>query len=288
MQAPGSREYVLTVSCPDTVGLVAAVSSLIASWGGWLTEVANHSDRVSGRFFMRNVVAADSLPFGIEQFVEGFRPLALRHAMEFTVRDTSAPKRVLVLVSREGHCLADLLYRWRTGELRCDLRGVISNHDDLRGMVEREGVPFHQVPVPATGKDEAFAAIDRLFERERVELAVLARFMQVLPPAMCARWSGRVVNIHHGFLPSFAGGRPYQRAFERGVKLIGATSHFVTADLDEGPIIEQDVIRVDHTDTVEDMIRLGRDVEKNVLARAVRYVLEDRVLLDGMKTVVFR
>ena len=194
MQAPGPREYVLTVSCPDTVGLVAAVSSLIASWGGWLTEVANHSDRVSGRFFMRNVVAAESLPFGIEQFVEGFRPLALRHAMEFTVRDTSAPKRVLVLVSREGHCLADLLYRWRTGELRCDLRGVISNHDDLRGMVEREGVAFHQVPVPATGKDEAFAAIDRLFEREHVELAVLARFMQLLPPAMCARWSGRVVN----------------------------------------------------------------------------------------------
>ena len=288
MQAPGSREYVLTVSCPDTVRLVAAVSSLIASWGGWLTEVANHSDRVSGRFFMRNVVAADSLPFGIEQFVEGFRPARPApcdgvHGARHERAEARARPR-----SREGHCLADLLYRWRTGELRCDLRGVISNHDDLRGMVEREGVPFHLVPVPATGKDEALAAIDRLFEKERVELAVLARFMQVLPPAMCARWSGRVVNIHHGFLPSFAGGRPYQRAFERGVKLIGATSHFVTADLDEGPIIEQDVIRVDHTDTVEDMIRLGRDVEKNVLARAVRYVLEDRVLLDGMKTVVFR
>jgi formyltetrahydrofolate deformylase len=288
MQVPGSRELVLTVSCPDAVGLVAAVSSLVASWGGWLTEVANHSDRVTGRFFMRNVVAADSLPFGFEEFAERFRPLAERHAMEFRVRDASVPKRVLVLVSREGHCLADLLYRWRTGELPCDLRGVVSNHEDLRGMVEREGVAFHHVPVPKDARGEAFARIESLFEAELVELAVLARFMQVLPAPMCDRWSGRVVNIHHGFLPSFAGGRPYQRAFDRGVKLIGATSHFVTADLDEGPIIEQDVIRVDHTDAVEDMVRLGRDVEKTVLARAVRYVLEDRVLLDGMKTVVFR
>jgi len=288
MQPPGAKEYVLTVSCPDGVGLVAAVSSLIASWGGWLTEVANHSDRASGRFFMRNVVAADSLPFGLEQFADGFRPLALRHSMQFTVRDASVPKRVLILVSREGHCLADLLYRWRTGELRFDLRGVVSNHEDLRHVVEREGVPFHHLPVPADARGEAFDAIERLFGAERVELAVLARFMQGLPGALCERWSGSIVNIHHGFLPSFAGGRPYQRAVDRGVKLIGATSHFVTADLDEGPIIEQDVIRVDHTDTVEDMVRLGRDVETTVLARAVRYVLEDRVLLDGMKTVVFR
>jgi formyltetrahydrofolate deformylase len=264
------------------------VSSLIASWGGWLTEVANHSDRTSGRFFMRNVVAADSLRFGIDEFVARFRPLAERHGMEFAVRDSSVPKRVLVLVSREGHCLADLLYRWRTGELRCDLRGVVSNHEDLRHVVEREGLFFHHVPMPAESRVEAFATIERLFAEERAELVVLARFMQILPAAMCERWAGRVVNIHHGFLPSFAGGRPYQRAFDRGVKLIGATSHFVTADLDEGPIIEQDVIRVDHTDTVEDMVRLGRDVEKTVLARAVRYVLEDRVLLDGSKTVVFR
>ncbi len=288
MNAPASREYVLTVSCPDAVGLVAAVSSLIASWGGWLTEVANHSDTASGRFFMRNVVTADSLPFGVAEFVEGFRPLAMRYQMAFTVRDTSVPKRVVVLVSREGHCLADLLYRWRTGELRCDLRGVVSNHEDLREMVEREGVAFHHVPVAKDGKDEAFAAIERILDAEKVDLAVLARFMQILPEGLCRKYSGRVVNIHHGFLPSFAGGRPYQRAFERGVKLIGATSHFVTADLDEGPIIEQDVVRIDHTHSVEDMIRLGRDVEKTVLARAVRDVLEDRVLLDGIKTVVFR
>ena len=282
------RQYILTVSCPDGVGLVAAVSGLVASWGGWLTEVSNHADRVTNRFFMRNVVAADSLPFGIEEFRNGFLPLARRHQMDFAVRDSGVPKRVLILASREPHCLADLLHRWRTRELVFDLRGVVSNHEDAREDVEHLGVPFHHVSVPAGAKDEAFAAIERIFEAEDVELVVLARYMQILPAPLCERYSGRLVNIHHGFLPSFAGGRPYQQAYERGVKLIGATSHFVTSDLDQGPIIEQDVIRVDHSDTVEDMVRLGRDVEKTVLARAVRYLLEDRVLIDGNKTVVFR
>ncbi len=283
-----SRHYVLTVSCPDGVGLVAAVSGLIASWGGWLVEVSNHADRSTNRFFMRNVIAADSLPFGIEEFRNGFLPLARRHQMEFEVRDSGVPKRVVMLVSREPHCLADLLHRWRTGELRFDLRGVVSNHDAARRDVECLGVPFHHVPVAGDAKQKAFETIERIFEDEQAELVVLARYMQILPARLCERYSGRIVNIHHGFLPSFAGSRPYQQAYDRGVKLIGATSHFVTADLDQGPIIEQDVIRVDHTDTVEDMVRLGRDVEKTVLARAVRYVLEDRVLLDGNKTVVFR
>jgi formyltetrahydrofolate deformylase len=288
MDSGSPRQYVLTVSCPDGVGLVAAVSGLIASWGGWLTEVANHADRASNRFFMRNVIAADSLPFGIEEFRSGFVPLARRHQMEFAVRDSSVPKRVVILASRELHCLADLLHRWRTRELVFDLRGVVSNHAHAREDVERLGVAFHHVPVPPGGKDEAFAAVERVLEAERVELVVLARFMQVLPAGLCSRYAGRLVNIHHGFLPSFAGGRPYQQAYERGVKLIGATSHFVTTELDQGPIIEQDVIRVDHSDTVEDMVRLGRDVEKTVLARAVGYLLEDRVLVDGNKTVVFR
>jgi formyltetrahydrofolate deformylase len=282
------HSYTLTVSCPDGVGLVAAVSGLIASWGGWLTEVSNHSDRATNRFFMRNVVAADSLPFGIEEFRSGFLPLARRHQMEFAVRDSSVAKRVVILVSREGHCLADLLHRWRTGELRFDLRGVISNHETAREDVERLGVPFRHVPVLSDVKEQAFETIGRIFETEQVELVVLARYMQILPASLCRRYAGRIVNIHHGFLPSFAGSRPYQQAFDYGVKLIGATSHFVTADLDQGPIIEQDVIRVDHTDTVDDMVRLGRDVEKTVLARAVRYVLEDRVLVDGNKTVVFK
>ena len=284
----GARHYVLTVSCPDGVGLVAAVSGLIASWGGWLTEVSNHSDPDTKRFFMRNVIDAESLPFGIEEFRNGFLPLARRHQMEFAVRDSNERKRVAILVSREAHCLADLLHRWRTGEMRYDLRAVVSNHEDTRDDVERLGVPFHLVPFPASGKEAAFAAVERLLEAERVDLVILARFMQVLPPGLCERYAGRIVNIHHSFLPSFAGGRPYQQAYERGVKLIGATCHFVSADLDEGPIIEQDVVRVDHSDTVEDMVRSGRDVEKTVLARAVRYLLEDRVLRNGTRTVVFR
>jgi len=288
MPAGRPREYVLTVSCPDTVGLVAAVSGLIASWGGWLSEVNNHADASTGRFFMRNVVLGESLPFGIREFERRFRPLAERHLMEFAVRDSAVPRRVAILVSRERHCLVDLLHRWRTGELVFDLRGVVSNHEDAREEVEREGVRFHHVPVPRDGKEVSFAAIERLLEEEGVELVVLARFMQILPPGLCARYPGRILNIHHGFLPSFAGGRPYQHAFDAGVKLIGATSHFVTAELDRGPIVEQDVARVDHTDTVQDMVRLGRDVEKTVLARALRCVLEDRVLLDGRKTVVFR
>ncbi len=282
------RHYILTVSCPDAVGLVAAVSGLVASWGGWLTEVSNHADRTTNRFFMRNVVAAGSLPFGIEEFRNGFLPLARRHQMDYSVRDSSQRKRVMILVSREPHCLLDLLHRWRTGELVFDLRGVVSNHEDVREDVERLGVPFHLVPVREADKGQAWAAIERLLQTEAVELTVLARYMQILPASLCERFAGRIVNIHHGFLPSFAGSRPYQQAYERGVKLIGATSHFVTAELDQGPIIEQDVIRVDHTDTVEDMVRLGRDVEKTVLARTVRYLIEDRVLVDGKKTVVFK
>ena len=284
------RHYVLTVSCPDGVGLVAAVSGLLASWGGWLTEVSNHSDPDTQRFFMRNEIAASSLPFGIEEFRQGFLSLARRHKMEFAIRDSSVLRRVVILVSRQDHCLVDLLHRWRIGELRFDLRGVVSNHPDTRAYVEHHGVAFHHVPVPvdADGKAGAFAQVEKLLEAETVDLVVLARYMQVLPPSLCERYAGRILNIHHSFLPSFAGGQPYRQAFERGVKLIGATSHFVTADLDEGPIIEQDVVRVDHGDTVEDLVRLGRDVEKTVLARALRYVLEDRVLVNGNRTVVFR
>jgi formyltetrahydrofolate deformylase len=284
------RRYVLTVSCPDGVGLVAAVSGLIASWGGWLTEVSNHSDGDTKRFFMRNEIAAESLPFGIDEFRQAFLPLARRHGMEFAVRDSDVPRRVVILVSREDHCLVDLLHRWRTGELRFDLRCVVSNHPDTRAYVEQHGVAFHHVPVPseAVGKAGALAEVERRLESEAAELVILARYMQVLPPPLCERYAGRILNIHHSFLPSFAGGQPYRQAFERGVKLIGATSHFVTTTLDEGPIIEQDVIRVDHGDTVEDMVRLGRDVERAVLARSVRYVLEDRVLVNGDRTVVFR
>ena len=281
------RHYVLTVSCPDAVGLVAAVSGLIASWDGWLTEVANHADPVSARFFMRHEVAAESLDFGLEGFRERFLPLARKHEMRFEVRDSAVPRRVMIFVSRQEHCLADLLHRWRTRELEFDLRGVISNHAELRSFVDWHGIPFHHVPVSPETRTEAFARIGRLLEEEAVDLVVLARYMQILPPELCQQYPGRIVNIHHSFLPSFAGGRPYAQAAARGVKLVGATSHFVTEELDQGPIIEQDVVRVTHADTAEDMVRLGRDVEKTVLARAVRYVLEDRVIVHENRTVVF-
>jgi formyltetrahydrofolate deformylase len=286
VQSP-ARHYILTVSCPDAVGLVAAVSGLIASWGGWLSEVSNHSDPDTGRFFMRNEILAESLPFGIEEFRQGFLPLALRHRMDFAIRDSHVLKRVMILVSREDHCLVDLLHRWRTGEMRLDLRGVVSNHETTRPYVEHHGVDFHHVPIGPSSRSEDFARLERLLDGEAVDLVVLARYMQILPEALCARYAGKILNIHHSFLPSFVGRKPYQQAYERGVKLIGATSHFVTSELDEGPIIEQDVIRVDHGDTVEDMVRLGRDVEKSVLARALRFVIEDRVLINGNKTVVF-
>jgi formyltetrahydrofolate deformylase len=279
--------YVLTVSCPDAVGLVAAVSGLVASWSGWLTEVANHADPVTGQFFMRNEVAAASLDFGIDEFRRRFAPVAEKHRMRFEVHDSEVPKRVMILVSRQEHCLADLLHRWRTGELHFELRGVISNHDQLRSFVEWHGVPYHHVPVTPETKEAAFGTIDHLLGEQGIDLVILARYMQILPPALCQRYEGRIVNIHHSFLPSFVGGRPYEQACARGVKLIGATSHFVTADLDQGPIIEQDVVRVSHADTVGDMVRLGRDVEKTVLARAVRFVLEDRVIVHENRTVVF-
>ncbi len=287
MSTSKPRHYILTVSCPDAVGLVAAVSGLIATWNGWLTEVANHGDPVTGRFFMRNEIEASSLDFGIEEFRTRFAALAEGHQMEFKVRDSSVLPRVMILVSKLDHCLVDLLHRWRTGELAFDLRGVISNHDDLRSFVEWHHVPYHLVPVPVGAREGAFARIGEVLDADPVDLVILARYMQILPPDLCRRYEGRIINIHHSFLPSFAGGRPYQQAYDRGVKLIGATSHFVTADLDQGPIIEQDVVRVDHADSVDDMIRLGRDVEKTVLARAVRYFLEDRVIIHENKTVVF-
>jgi len=282
------RHYTLTIACPDRVGIVAEVSSFIAERGGWILEANHHADRDTGRFFMRNAILAESLRDGADRFSEAFTPLAARFGMDWRLSDAARPRRVAILVSRLDHCLIDLLYRARAGELRCEIACVIANHDDLRGDVEAHRIPFLCVPVPADAKAAAFQEVARLLESHAVDTVVLARYMQILPPWLCARYAGRVINIHHSFLPSFVGAKPYHRAFERGVKLIGATSHYVTEDLDEGPIIEQDVVRVEHDDTVDDLIRYGRDVEKSVLARALRYHLEDRVLLNGHRTVVFR
>ncbi len=282
------RHYTLTIDCPDRVGIVADVSRFIAERGGWILEANHHADRDTQRFFMRNAILADSLPGGIDDFSTGFAPLAQRLDMRWRLSDSARPRRVALLASRLDHCLVDLLYRWRAGELPCDIPCVISNHEDLRGDVEVHRVPFHCVPVSPDDKAGAFDRMAGLLEDNQVDTIVLARYMQILPPELCARYPGRIINIHHSFLPSFIGAKPYHRAFERGVKLIGATSHYVTADLDEGPIIEQDVVRVEHNDTVDDLIRYGRDVERAVLARALRYHLEDRVMLNGSRTVVFR
>jgi len=285
---PSVRRYTLTLSCPDRVGIVAAVSTFVANDQGWIVEAQHHADQVMQRFFMRQEILADSLPFGIEAFRAQFAPIAESFQMEWNVTDSAQKKRVVILVSKLEHCLYDLLARWQSGELDVEIPCVISNHDVFRKFVEWHEIPFYHVPVTADTKMEAFDKVTHLFERVKGDVMVLARYMQVLSPEMCDRYSGRIINIHHSFLPSFVGAKPYHQAYERGVKLTGATCHYVTADLDAGPIIEQDVIRIDHSDSVEDLVRYGKDIEKAVLARGLRYHVEDRVLVHGNKTVVFR
>jgi formyltetrahydrofolate deformylase len=280
------RRYTLTLSCPDKVGIVAAVSGFVAKHGGWIVEASYHTDLEAQRFFMRQEILADSLSFDAAGFRAHFAPLASEFDMDWQVSDSALKNRVVVLVSRQDHCLNDLLHRWRSGELLVDIPCVISNHEDLRGFVEWHGIPFHFVPMQ--DRDTAFAEIARLFEQSHGDTMVLARFMQIMPRALCERYSGRIINIHHSFLPSFVGAKPYHQAYQRGVKLIGATCHYVTADLDAGPIIEQDTVRIDHGDSVDDMVRYGRDIEKTVLARGLRYHVESRVLLCGNKTIVFK
>ncbi len=283
-----SRRYTLSLSCPDRVGIVAAVSGFIARYQGWIVEANHHADAQTRRFFMRQEILAESLPFSLEDLEEKFAPIAAEFAMDWRITDSARKKRVVILVSKQEHCLYDLLARWQAKELDVDIPCVISNHEVFRGVVEWHGIPFHHVPVRPVNKETAFAQVQDLFESVGGDVMVLARYMQILPPALCAAYSGRIINIHHSFLPSFVGAKPYHQAYERGVKLIGATCHYVTSELDQGPIIEQDVIRVDHSDEPEDLVRYGKDIEKTVLARGLRYHLEDRVLVDGGKTVVFR
>lgn len=286
-----TRRYILTLSCPDATGIVARITGFLAELGGWITEAAYHSDPESGKFFTRQAIRADSLPFPVAELRRRFSAIAdeLR-ADHARVTDTAVRKRVVLLVSEQGHCLYDLLSRWHAGEMAVDIPLVISNHETLAPVAAMFGVPFAAVPVPRDpgGKAEAFDAIAQLVDDTEPDAIVLARYMQVIPPGLCERWEGRLINIHHAFLPSFAGARPYHQAYERGVKMIGATCHYVTAELDSGPIIAQDVIRVDHTDTVADMVRRGRDIERAVLAHGLQWHLADRVLRDGRRTVVFR
>jgi formyltetrahydrofolate deformylase len=280
--------FTLCISCPDRVGIVARVSTFLAAQGGWILESNNHADAVTQRFFMRNVIRASSLPFGADELRARFAPIAAEFGMDWRLSDSARPPRVVLLASRADHCLVDILHRWRSGDLQCEVACVIANHPDLQRYVEWHGIAFHHVPVTPATKPDAYARIVDLFDGAGGQVMVLARFMQILSPAICARYPGRIINIHHSFLPSFIGANPYAQAFDRGVKLIGATCHYVTDELDEGPIIEQDVIRIDHGDAVADLVRYGKDIERQVLARGLKYHLEDRVLLNGHKTVVFR
>ncbi len=283
------HSYRLVIACPDKVGIVARVSEFIASYGGSLLEASYHSDRDTGQFFMRNEIAADSLAIGLPEFRSAFESLAEAYSMDWRLRESTERRKVVMLASHASHCLADLLHRWRSGDLYCDVPCVISNHENLRSMVEWHGIPFHYVPFPKAGEDkaDAFAQVAGLIDQHSADTVVLARFMQIIPTELCERYRHRMINIHHSFLPSFIGANPYQKAYERGVKLIGATSHYVTEQLDEGPILEQDVVRVGHKHDRDDMVRLGKDVEARVLAHGLQYHLEDRAIVYGNKTVIF-
>jgi formyltetrahydrofolate deformylase len=287
MAPPRAAQLILTLSCPDRRGIVAGVAGLIADRGGNIIDSHQFGDPDAERFFMRIHFSADD-GGSAEQWQRAFSPLATELGMTWQLHDVAVRPRILVLVSREGHCLNDLLYRWRTGGIAADVVGVGSPYGDFAALADAYDLPYHTVPGPGTPPRELDDAILAIVERERIDLVVLARFMQILGADACAALAGRAINIHHSFLPSFKGARPYRQAHDRGVKLIGATAHYVTEELDEGPIIEQEVARVDHAHSVAELARVGRDVECVALARAVRWHVEHRVVLHGHRTVVFR
>jgi formyltetrahydrofolate deformylase len=283
---PMNHAFILTLSCPDRTGIVHAVSGFLLERGGNIEEAAQYNDHATGLFFMRVQFACDQvseadLRTQLESFATSF-------GMNWNLHSTTQPMRTVILVSKEGHCLNDLLFRWKSGLLPIDIRAIVSNHREFYQLAASYNVPFHHIPVTAANKAEAEAKQYEIIQSEGAELVVLARYMQILSDDLCRKLSGRAINIHHSFLPSFKGAKPYYQAHDRGVKLIGATAHYVTADLDEGPIIEQDVARVDHSKTVEDLTTQGRDTESQVLARAVKWHSEHRVLLNGHKTVIFK
>ncbi|HWJ86051.1 MAG TPA: formyltetrahydrofolate deformylase [Cellulomonas sp.] len=281
----GATPWVLTLSCPDRPGIVHAVAGLLAEHGGNITESQQFGDPLSGLFFMRVQVTSRAQRSELE---DALTRLSAEFELTWSLDVSGRPVRTLVMGSTAAHCLNDLAFRQRSENLPIELVAVVSNHTTLEPLAEFYGIPFHHVPVTAATKADAEARLLALVEELDVELVVLARYMQILSDDLCRALSGRVINIHHSFLPSFKGARPYAQAHDRGVKLIGATAHYVTGDLDEGPIIEQDVERVDHSRAVEDLVALGQDVERRALARAVRWHAEHRVLLDGHRTIVFR
>ncbi|MFZ0187497.1 MAG: formyltetrahydrofolate deformylase [Streptosporangiaceae bacterium] len=287
MGAEPDREFVLTLSCPDKPGIVYAVSSFLVQHSGNILASQQYGESPDGRFFMRVHFTVPPPGLPLADLERGFSWVAEAFHMSWQLHDQATRVRTLIMVSRLGHCLNDLLFRWKTGALPVDVAGVVSNHDDFAELAESYRIPFCHLPVTRDSKAAAEAALLDLIDETKADLIVLARYMQILSGEVCKRVEGRMINIHHSFLPSFKGAKPYHQAHARGVKLVGATAHYVTPDLDEGPIIEQDVIRVDHTLPPERLAEAGRDVEAQVLARAVTWHAEHRVLLNGDRTVVF-
>jgi formyltetrahydrofolate deformylase len=283
-----SKTFILKATCKASRGIVAAVTSYLSSRDCYLSELNQFDDENSGRFFMRAVARIESDDYDISSIREGFPDVAAQFDMQWEIYDRSVPIKVMILVSKFDHCLDDLLYRHHKGELSMEITAVVSNHKDLRPMAEREGIRFVYLPVTRDNKREQENALLEIIEETETDLVVLARYMQILSDNLCKQLSGRAINIHHSFLPGFKGARPYHQAYERGVKLIGATAHYVTPDLDEGPIIEQSVQQVDHAHSPDMLVAIGRDTETVALARAVRLHTEHRVFLDGNKTVIFR
>jgi len=283
------NHYILTLSCKDVRGIVAAVSGFLAENYGFIIESAQFGDASTGQFFLRIEFSLEQNDQEVEKLRIMFsEQVAKRFAMNWEIADKSRKSRVLIMVSKFGHCLNDLLYRYKTGQLAIEIPAIISNHEDWAHVARWYDIPFYHLPATPANKAEQEAKIWKIIDEKQIDVTVLARYMQILSPDLCEKLSGRAINIHHSFLPSFKGAKPYAQAFDRGVKLIGATAHYVTNDLDEGPIIEQEVARVDHTYQPDDLAAIGRDTECAVLARALKYHTEHRVLLNGKKTVVFR
>ncbi|KGE04675.1 formyltetrahydrofolate deformylase [Pseudohaliea rubra] len=280
------RAYVLSFRCPDRLGVVARYSGLMYDCGAYITEVSNYSDPVTAMFFLRCVFDDRAMTVPYAELARRLEALASTMAMDYTLRPVSERPRVLVAVSRYDHCLSALLTKWKAGALPADIVAVVSNHEDCRRLVEFHGLPYHHLPVSADNKREQEAQLHALVEGQRVDLLVLARYMQILSDDLCRRLEGRAINIHHSFLPGFKGARPYHQAYERGVKVIGATAHYVTSDLDEGPIIAQEVRPIDHQVSVQQMVLYGHDIEATALAQAVRLHCEQRVILNGQRTVI--
>ena len=282
----GKKQYILNLSCTDQVGIVAAVTGGLAEKGLFILELSQYSDPSTGQFFMR-IYFETTIETSEEEIGKAFDTIAKQFKMTWDLHDKDFRPKILLMVSKHSHCLNGLLHRWSNGSLPVEIAAVVSNHGDLEKMASWYNVPFHLIPITSENKSKQEDKLLQLVEKEGIDLIVLARYMQILTDKLCQKMSGRIINIHHSFLPSFKGAKPYHQAFDRGVKIIGATAHYVTADLDEGPIIDQETIRVRHDQTAKELVQIGQDIECQVLARAVKWHIEQRVILNGHKTVVF-